>query len=261
MRARVNFDMQDRMAIDVQVIFHKKEQRNLSAGYEFYCGKTLDNAHSAEADTLATYEILEAQIERFAPDMVVPARITRCMPFGAFAELTPGIEGLIHISALSFTQRVHKPEDVVAPGESVRVMIKSIDRQNRKISLSLKDVAGDPWDAVADQFKVGQIVEGVVAKRAGFGLLVDLAPGITGLLPKSRIGEAGSPGRIENLKPGDTLTVSIDKIDTVQRRISLGPGDRAADKDWEAFRPSGKDSSMGDLAAKLKAALETKNKP
>ena len=65
LRAKVNFDMQDRKAIDVQVIFHKKEQRNLSAGYEFYCGKTLDNAHSAEADTLATYEILEAQIEKY----------------------------------------------------------------------------------------------------------------------------------------------------------------------------------------------------
>ena len=65
LRAKVNFDMQDRLAIDVQVIFHKKEQRNLSAGYEFYCGKTLDNAHSAEADTLATYEILEAQIDRY----------------------------------------------------------------------------------------------------------------------------------------------------------------------------------------------------
>ena len=65
LRAKVNFDMQGRKAIDVQVIFHKKEQRNLSAGYEFYCGKTLDNAHSAEADTLATYEILEAQIEKY----------------------------------------------------------------------------------------------------------------------------------------------------------------------------------------------------
>jgi len=65
LRAKVNFDMQDRQAIDVQVIFHKKEQRNLSAGYEFYCGKTLDNAHSAEADTLATFEILEAQIGRY----------------------------------------------------------------------------------------------------------------------------------------------------------------------------------------------------
>jgi len=65
LRAKVNFDMEDRKAIDVQVIFHKKEQRTLSAGYKFYCGKDLDNAHSAEADTMATYEILEAQIERY----------------------------------------------------------------------------------------------------------------------------------------------------------------------------------------------------
>lgn len=65
LRAKVNFDMNDRKAIDVQVIFHKKEQRNLSAGYEFYCGKSLENAHSAEADTLATFEILEAQIEKY----------------------------------------------------------------------------------------------------------------------------------------------------------------------------------------------------
>ena len=65
LRAKVNFDMENRKAIDVQVIFHKKEQRNLSAGYEFYCGKNLENAHSAEADTIATFEILEAQIEKY----------------------------------------------------------------------------------------------------------------------------------------------------------------------------------------------------
>ncbi len=202
----------------------------------------------------------QTEIERFQPETVVPARITRCMPFGAFAELTPGIEGLIHISALSFTRRVHKPEDVVTPGESVRVMIKSIDRENRKIALSLKDVAGDPWQTVTDTFKVGQVVEGVVEKRAGFGLLVTLAPGITGLLPQARIGEAATPGKIEKLKPGHKLAVSIDKIDSEQRRISLGPGDRADDKDWERFSPAAAGASMGDLAAKLQAALDAKKK-
>jgi small subunit ribosomal protein S1 len=202
----------------------------------------------------------QTEIERFKPEMVVPARITRCMPFGAFAELTPGIEGLIHISALSFTQRVRKPEDVVTPGETVRVMIKSVDRDNRKISLSLKDVAGDPWQTVSADFRRGQIVEGVVEKRAGFGLLITLAPGVTGLLPKSRIGEAREPGRIENLKPGDKLSVSVDAIDTEQRRISLGPGDRAEDKDWQQFSPASEKSSMGDLADKLQAALESKKK-
>ncbi len=200
------------------------------------------------------------EIERFKSEMVVPARITRCMPFGAFAELTPGIEGLIHISALSFTRRVHKPEDVVTPGESVRVMIKSIDRENRKIALSLKDVAGDPWQTVTETFKVGQVVEGVVEKRAGFGLLVTLAPGITGLLPQARIGEAATPGQIEKLKPGDKLAVAIDKIDAGQRRISLGPGDRADDGDWERFSPEAGGAPMGDLAAKLQAALDARNK-
>ena len=199
-------------------------------------------------------------IERFKPDTVVSARITRCLPFGAFAELTPGIEGLIHISALSFTQRVRQPEDVVSPGESVRVLIKSIDRENRKISLSLKDVAGDPWQSVTEDYKVGQVVEGVVEKRAGFGLLVTLAPGITGLLPQARFGEAEKPGRLERMKPGEKLAVSVDKIDTAQRRISLGPGDRAEDKNWEQFSPAAGDAPMGDLAAKLQAALAAKKK-
>ncbi len=65
LRAKVNFDMKDRLAIDVQVIFHKKEERTLSAGYKFYCGESLENAHSAEADTLATYEILKAQLDKY----------------------------------------------------------------------------------------------------------------------------------------------------------------------------------------------------
>ncbi len=139
-------------------------------------------------------------------------------------------------------------------------MIKSIDRDNRKISLSLKDVAGDPWQTVADKFKVGQVIEGVVAKRAGFGLLVTLAPGITGLLPKSRIGEASMPGRIEKMKPGDKLAVTVDKIDSEQRRISLGPGDRSEDKDWEQFSPATGNAALGDLADKLQAALNARKK-
>ncbi|MBL0712548.1 MAG: 30S ribosomal protein S1 [Desulfosarcina sp.] len=202
----------------------------------------------------------QTDIERFQPEMVVPARITRCMPFGAFAELLPGIEGLIHISALSFTRHVRKPEDIVAPGESVTVMIKSIDRENRKIALSLKDVAGDPWQSVSDKYREGQIIEGLVEKRAGFGLLITLEPGITGLLPKSRIGEARAPGRIETMKPGDKLAVVIEKIDADQRRISLGPGDRAEDKNWQQFSPASGGKSMGALAEKLQAALDARKK-
>ena len=202
----------------------------------------------------------ETAIDRFTAGTAVPAKITRCAPFGAFAELTPGIEGLIHISEMSFTQRVNKPEDVVTPGETVSVMIKSVDRENRKISLSLRDVAGDPWDTLGDKYRPGQVVEGTVEKKAPFGLFVALEPGVTGLLPKARWSDALDAGRLENAKPGQRLSVVVESIDRDQRRIGLGPGERAdGGGEWQAFAPSD-GNAMGSLADKLQAALDAKKK-
>lgn len=200
----------------------------------------------------------ETAIDRFQAGAVVAAKITRCAPFGAFAELTPGIEGLIHISEMSFTQRVRKPEDLVAPGETVSVMVKSVDREHRKISLSLRDVAGDPWDTLADRCRPGQVIEGTVEKKAPFGLFVSLEPGITGLLPKARWSDALEPGRLESAKPGERLSVVVESIDIDQRRIGLGPGERAdGGGDWPSFAPS-QAGGMGSLADKLQAALNAK---
>ena len=197
-------------------------------------------------------------IEQFQTGQVVPAKITRCAPFGAFAELAPGIEGLIHISELSFTQRVRKPEDLVTPGETVSVLIKSVDRDQRKLSLSLRDVAGDPWQTLSEKYRVGQVVEGTVEKKAPFGLFVSIAPGVTGLLPKARWSDAIEPGRLENARPGEHLAVAIENIDLDQRRISLGPGERAdGGGDWQSFAPA-EESGMGSLADKLQAALKAK---
>jgi small subunit ribosomal protein S1 len=202
----------------------------------------------------------ETALDRFPAGAVVPAKITRCAPFGAFAELTPGIEGLIHISEMSFVQRVRKPEDLVTPGETVSVMIKSVDRDHRKVSLSLRDVAGDPWDTLGDTYRPGQVVEGTVEKKAPFGLFVALEPGVTGLLPKARWSDALEPGRLENARPGERLSVVVETIDRDQRRISLGPGERAdGGGDWQAFAPSG-GNAMGSLADKLQAALDAKKK-
>jgi small subunit ribosomal protein S1 len=197
-------------------------------------------------------------IERFQAGQVVPAKITRCAPFGAFAELTPGIEGLIHISELSFTQRVRKPEDIVTPGETVSVTIKSVDREQRKLSLSLRDVTGDPWQTLSEKFRPGQVVEGTVEKKAPFGLFVSIAPGVTGLLPKARWSDAVEPGRLENARPGERLSVAIESIDLEQRRIGLGPGERAdGGGDWQSYAPA-QSNSMGSLADKLQAALKNR---
>jgi small subunit ribosomal protein S1 len=200
----------------------------------------------------------ETVIERFKAGDVVPAKITRCAPFGAFAEVVPGIEGLIHISELSFVQRVRKPEDLVTPGETVSVMIKSVDREQRKLSLSLRDVGGDPWQTLSTKYRPGQIVEGTVEKKAPFGLFVAIEPGVTGLLPKARWHDALEPGRLENAKPGDRLAVAIESIDLEQRRISLGPSERAdGGGNWQSFAPA-EEKSMGSLADKLQAALNAK---
>jgi len=200
----------------------------------------------------------KSTIQGFQAGQVVPAKITRCAPFGAFAELAPGIEGLIHISELSFTQRVRKPEDLVTPGETVSVMIKSVDREQRKLSLSLRDVAGDPWQTLSEKYRLGQLVEGTVEKKAPFGLFISIAPGITGLLPKARWSDAVDPGRLENARPGESFPVVIESIDIDQRRIGLGPGERAdGGGDWQTYAPAG-ENAMGALADKLQAALKAK---
>ena len=201
----------------------------------------------------------ETAIERFKAGDAVPAKITRCAPFGAFAEVAPGIEGLIHISELSFIQRVRKPEDMVTPGETVTVLIKSVDPVQRKLALSLRDVGGDPWQALPEKYRPGQVVEGTVEKKAPFGLFVAIEPGVTGLLPKVRWQDAAEPGHLENAKPGERLAVAIENIDLEQRRISLGPGERAdGGGDWQSFAPA-KETSMGSLADKLQAALDAKS--
>jgi small subunit ribosomal protein S1 len=139
-------------------------------------------------------------------------------------------------------------------------MIKSVDRDHRKVSLSLRDVAGDPWDTLGDTYRPGQVVEGTVEKKAPFGLFVALEPGVTGLLPKARWSDALEPGRLENARPGERLSVVVEAIDRDQRRISLGPGERAdGGGDWQAFAPSG-GNAMGSLADKLQAALDAKKK-
>ena len=191
------------------------------------------------------------------PGAKVTGTVTRCTPFGAFVEVAPGIEGLVHISEMSYTQRVLQPEDIVTPQELVSVMIKSIDVPNRKLSLSLRDAVGDPWLEVADRYRSGQKVSGIIEKKETFGYLVALEPGIVGLLPASQIHKAAEPARLEKLKPGDAIPILIQNVDALNRRISLLPADTADSENWQAYTPDSK-ARMGSLAEKLQAALAAK---
>jgi small subunit ribosomal protein S1 len=187
-------------------------------------------------------------------------RVTRIMPFGAFVEVLPGIEGLVHISEMSYTKRVHTPDEVVQPGQSVYVVVKSVERENRRVSLSLRDAEGDPWAEVGDKYRKGQPVKAKVEKKERFGIFVALEPGITGLLPRSKISAAPDSAAIDRLKPGDAIEVVIDAVNPLERKISLGLGEATASEDWKNFSTPDTDSGMGSLGDMLKQAMDAKNK-
>ncbi len=188
-------------------------------------------------------------------------KVTRCAPFGAFVELVPGIEGLVHISEMSYTRRVLNPEEIVQPGQSISVLVKEVDPVKRRISLSIRDAEGDPWLDVEEKFTVGQPVTGTVEKLEKFGVFISLAPGVVGLLPKSVIKDSPLAQRIESLKPGDGVEVVVANIQAADRRISLGLGESDDESNWRTFSQKSQDSGrsgLGALGDKLAEALKKK---
>lgn len=222
-------------------------------------GKRRKIALSAKQVTGDPWERVGEEIES---GQKVTGKVTRCAPFGAFVEIRPGIEGLVHISEMSYTRRVVHPEDVVQPGQTISVLIKEIDTESRRIGLSLRDAEGDPWLDVAERFTVGQPVSGTVEKQEKFGLFINLAPGIVGLLPKSVISRSSQGARIDKLKPGDAIAVVVANVNAGERKISLGLGDSDDESNWRQFagKPTESGASLGALGDKLAEALKKAKK-
>lgn len=195
--------------------------------------------------------------ESFKEGDKITGKVTRCAHFGVFVEIAPGIEGLVHISEMSYTKRVVKPENEVKPGETVSVVVKEIDPSKRRISLSIKDAEGDPWLEVGEKYRLGQAVEGRIEKKETFGYFVELEPGVTGLLPKSGFKKSYQPASIEKLKQGDNISVVIEEIKPDDRRITLGPGDSRDEEEWRKFAGA-EETSLGSLGEKLQQALSSK---
>ena len=201
----------------------------------------------------------ESVAEKFQAGQKVDGKVTRLADFGAFVEIAPGIEGLIHVSEMSYAKRIHKPSDAVSAGEMVSVTVKEVDPSKRRISLSLREAMGDPWADVAEKYKPGQSVTGTVEKRENFGLFVSVEPGITGLLPKSNMAKSSKAGEFDQLKPGDSVTLTVENVNPKDRRMSLMPADVQESDDWRGYAPSApKAAAAGSLAEKLAMAMAAK---
>jgi len=194
---------------------------------------------------------------RFQIGEKVKGKVVRCAAFGAFVEIAEGIEGLVHVSEMSYTKRVLKPEEIVQVGENIAVVVKEIDIPRRRISLSLKDAEGDPWLDVPEKYRVGSSVNGTIERKEKFGYFISLEPGVTGLLPISKIKNSLKAGQIEKLRPGDTVTLLIEEVHPSERKITLGPGDSKDEEGWKEFAGGGqtKTSFFGE---KLQQAIQKK---
>jgi small subunit ribosomal protein S1 len=160
--------------------------------------------------------------EKFKAGERVRGVVTRLTDFGAFVELEPGIEGLIHISEMSWARKVKRPSDAVKPGETVEAVILGVNPAERRISLGLKQALGDPWADAAQKFPPGSVVEGPVVSLTKFGAFVQIAEGIEGMI---HVSEISAEKRINHpqdvLKAGQIVKAQVLELDPAKRTVRL----------------------------------------
>jgi len=164
----------------------------------------------------------DAAVEKYQSGQRVTGTVTRLMDFGAFVELEPGIEGLIHVSEMSWVKKVRKPSDMLKTGDTVEAVILSVSSGERRISLGLKQALGDPWTEVPDKFPVGSEIEGPVTRLMKFGAFVQLMEGVEGLVHVSEItAERHVHHPQDVLRVGEVVKAQVLAIDVEKRQIKL----------------------------------------
>lgn len=147
--------------------------------------------------------------------------VSRLESFGAFVELIPAVEGLVHTSEMTYKKRIRHPSDIVRAGDSVSVTVLDIDPVRRRISLSMKQVEGNPWAAAESSFPPGTRVSGKIERIAPFGVFIQIAPGVTALLPGSETEFSGVSDLTQHFRPGTIIEANVLAVDAERRRISL----------------------------------------
>lgn len=165
----------------------------------------------------------DAVADKYKTGERVHGVVTRVMDFGAFVELAPGVEGLIHVSEMSWVKKVRKPSDLVKPGETVEAVILGVNAGERRMSLGLKQALGNPWADIAQKFPVGSVVEGPVVSITKFGAFVEVTEGIEGMI---HVSDMSAEKRINHpqdmLKVGQTVKAQVLELDAEKRRLKLG---------------------------------------
>jgi small subunit ribosomal protein S1 len=174
--------------------------------------------------------------ERYPIGAKVTGRVVNIMPYGAFVELEDGVEGLMHISELSWIKRIHHPSEMLSIGDTVTAVVLSLEKDSRKISLGLKQLDQNPWDTVTERYKPGQKVSGTVRNLTNYGIFLRLEEGIDGLIHVSDLSwtqKINNPNEI--LKKGDVLDALVLTVDPENRKIALSIKQLSSDP-WEKIK-------------------------
>src|SRR6266540_2280713 len=197
--------------VEVMVLEANRTTKRISLGMK-----------QVESDPWGTIE------ERYQPGMRVQGKVRNLTDFGAFVELEPGVDGLLHISDMSWTRNLGHPSEILKKGQTIETQILNVDKENKRISLGLKQIQPDPWESVTQRYPMGSRVTGKVVRLTDFGAFVELEPGVDGLLHISQMSNRpiGSPSEIVNV--GDELTLMVIRVDPSERRIGLSLKELAA---------------------------------
>ncbi|MEI6417406.1 MAG: S1 RNA-binding domain-containing protein, partial [Verrucomicrobiota bacterium] len=161
--------------------------------------------------------------ERFPAGQRVKGKITNLMPYGAFVEIEEGIEGLIHVSELSWTKRIVRPSDVLTLGQEIEAVVLGVNKEDQKISLGVRQLESNPWDEIEQRFMIGKQVKGKVRNMTAYGAFIELEEGIDGMVHVSDLRwnrKINHPSEI--LKKGEEIEAVVIDIDKANQRISLG---------------------------------------
>jgi len=182
--------------------------------------------------------------ERFPAGQRINGKITNLVPYGAFVEIEEGVEGLIHVSELSWTKRIMRPSDILSVGQEVEAVVLGVNKEEQKISLGLRQLEPNPWDEIEKKFTIGSRVKGKIRNMTAYGAFVELEEGIDGMIHVSDLSwtrKINHPS--ETFKKGDEVEAVVIDIDKVNQRISLGVK-QLTDDPWKTIDEKYK---IGDL--------------
>jgi small subunit ribosomal protein S1 len=192
-------------SIEVQVLNINRDKQEISLGMK----QTLPNPWDKVAD-------------RYAPNTVISGVVRNLTNYGAFIEIEEGIDGLLHVSDMSWVRKISHPSEVVQKGQKVTCVVLNVDQERKRVALGLKQMNNDPWEGdIPGRYTPGLVATGKVTKLTNFGAFVELEPGLEGLLHISELTEDKVENPEEIVKVGEDVEVKVLRVDVKDRKIGL----------------------------------------